>query len=73
MPEVTSVATRSIHRLGDLRDANLQMGRLEEAEAALVRAENINPNDSKLHALLGQVYRKLNKRENALSELEILK
>jgi Flp pilus assembly protein TadD len=49
------------------------MGGLEEAEAALVRAENINPNDSKLHALLGQVYRKLNKRENALSELEILK
>ena len=59
--------------LGNLGDVNLQMGRLGEAEDALVRAGNINPNDSKLHVLLGPVYLKLNKRENALSELEILK
>jgi Flp pilus assembly protein TadD len=59
--------------LGNLGDVNLQMGRLEEAEDAFIRAGNINPNDPKLHALLGQVYLRLKKRDKALSELEILK
>jgi tetratricopeptide (TPR) repeat protein len=59
--------------LGNLGDVNLQMGKLEEAQDALIRAGNINPNDAKLHALLGQVYLRLNKRDDALSELEILK
>lgn len=59
--------------LGNLGDVNLHMGRLEEAQDALIRAGNINPNDSKLHALLGQVYLRLNKRDEALRELEILK
>jgi Flp pilus assembly protein TadD len=49
------------------------MGRLEEAEEAFIRAGNINPNDPKLHALLGQVYLRLKKRDKVLSELEILK
>jgi Flp pilus assembly protein TadD len=59
--------------LGNLGDVNLQLGRLEEAQDALIRAGNINPNDSKLHALLGLVYLRLNRRDDALSELEILK
>jgi tetratricopeptide (TPR) repeat protein len=59
--------------LGNLGAVSLQMGRLEEAQDALIRAVNINPNDSKLHALLGQVYLRLNKQDKALSELEILK
>ena len=59
--------------LGNLGDVNLQMGKVEEAQDALIKAGNINPNDPKLHALLGQVYLRLNKRDSALSELEILK
>src|ERR1700733_12751820 len=58
---------------GNLGDVNLQMGKLEEAQDALLKAGTINPNDSKLPALLGQVYLRLNKRDKALSELEILK
>jgi tetratricopeptide (TPR) repeat protein len=58
--------------LGNLGDVSLQMGRLEEAHDALIRAGKINPNDSKLHALLCQVYLRLNKRDEALSEMEIL-
>jgi protein O-GlcNAc transferase len=47
--------------LGNLGDVNLQMGKLEEAEDAFIKAGNIDPDDSKLHALLGQVYVRLNK------------
>ena len=59
--------------LGNLGDVSLQMGRLEKARDALIKAGRINPNDSKLHALLGQVCLRLNRRDEALSELEILK
>jgi tetratricopeptide (TPR) repeat protein len=59
--------------LGNLGDVNLQMGRLEEAQDALIKAEKIDSNDAKLRALLGRVYLKLEKREEALRELEILK
>jgi tetratricopeptide (TPR) repeat protein len=59
--------------LGNLGDLYLEMGKLEQAQDALIRARNINPNDPKLHALLGEAYRRANKREDALVELEILK
>jgi protein O-GlcNAc transferase len=59
--------------LGNLGDVSLQMGRFEEARDALIKAGEINPTDSKLHALLCQVCLRLNRQDEALSELEILK
>src|SRR6266853_2065513 len=59
--------------LANLGDLNLQIGRIEEARDFLVRAGNINPNDPKLHHLLGQVYLRLGRRDEALREREILK
>jgi protein O-GlcNAc transferase len=59
--------------LANLGDIYLGMGKLEEAQEVLVKARLINPNDPKLRALLGETYRRANKREDALVELEILK
>lgn len=58
--------------LANLGDVNLQTGRIEEARGYLVQAGNINPNDPKLHHLLGQVYLRLDRRDDALREHEIL-
>jgi len=59
--------------LANLGDVNLQMGRIEEARDCLIRAGDITPNDPKLHNLLGQVYLRLGRRDEALREHEILK
>jgi Flp pilus assembly protein TadD len=59
--------------LANLGDVNLQMGRIEEARVSLIQAGNINSNDPKLHHLLGQVYLRLGRRDEALREHEILK
>jgi tetratricopeptide (TPR) repeat protein len=59
--------------LANLGDVNLQIGRIEEAKDCFLQAANINPNDPKLHHLLGRAYLQLGMRDDALRECEILK
>ncbi len=59
--------------LANLGDVNLQLGRVEEARDCLVLAGNINPKDPRLHHLLGQVYLRLGRLDDARRENDVLK
>jgi len=59
--------------LANLGDVNLQIGRFAEAKDCFVKAASINPNDPKLHHLLGKTYLKLGMRDEAFRECEVLK
>jgi tetratricopeptide (TPR) repeat protein len=59
--------------LANLGDVNLRLGRIEEARDSLMQARKINPSDPKLHHLLGRIYLRLGRRDEALREHEILK
>jgi tetratricopeptide (TPR) repeat protein len=59
--------------LANLGDAYHELGRLDDAKNALVRARNMNPTDAKLRRLLGQVYFELGMKDEAIAEHEALK